>query len=105
MGPYMKTLTFVKEGLQARPVTRDHPEGHMTSIHLLEHNIHIHSVYRPQNSNEESWIHQRILETKNPRAIFCGDFNRIGLQGQQNTNLLDFLHSDYPILNDLEIPS
>src|SRR4051812_13882315 len=63
-GKYMKTLTFVKNGIPTRSIPRDHPEGHMTSIFLPDQGLYIHNVYRPTRIEDDSWIHQRILETR-----------------------------------------
>ena len=102
-----KTIT-VKNGLTARATPWDNPEGTLTPIFLPEVRLHIHSVYRYRNNNDSSWLHQTILTCKGERALWCGDFNRIGLQGRDHTQdsaLLDFLMANYPILNSLDVPS
>ena len=102
---YKKTITYVRDGVKAQTIPRDNPQGHLTTIYLPGHDLHIHNVYRDWRSDDESWIHQRILETKGEREVFCGDFNRIGLQDRQYNILLDFLLTNYPILNSLDVPS
>ena len=76
----MKTMTFVKNGIKARPITRDEPKGLMTTVFLATYNIYINNVYRPQGSKDDSWIHQKIMETRDNNVVFTDDFNRIGLQ-------------------------
>ena len=112
----MKTLTYIRNDITAHAIPTDNPKGHMTTVHIPEHNLYIHNVYRPQKSKDDSWVHQQILGARDDRAVFIGDFNRIGLQtletltdGNQeqasDMELLSFLFNNYPILNNLDEPS
>jgi len=101
----MKTISYVRNEIKAIPIPRDSPDGLMTTIHLPEHDLDIHNIYRPTRSNDQSWLHQTIFGITNPRTVITGDFNRIGLQDHQDTEMLDFLHDNFPILNALDIPS
>ena len=108
----LKTLTYVRKDISASVTPYDMHLGHMTSVFLTQQNVHIHNIYRPGGSGDESWIHQRIMSLKGNRMVIAGDFNKIGFGGTDtdprlstSENLLDFLNQHQQILNDPDIPT